>query len=94
MPKETDLSLNEKTFILSALSQSVRLDGRSFDSFRDLTFTFGEEYGLVDVRLGKTRYCSFSERMKCIDYRRRGVLMLIEEQGDSARVGGSIKTEE
>jgi len=55
MPREVEISNNEKSFLLDALKQNIRLDGRDFDSFRDIEFTFGEEYGLVDVRLGKTR---------------------------------------
>jgi exosome complex component RRP45 len=56
MPREAELSNNEREFILSALRQNVRLDGRSSDAYRDIELTFGEEYGLVDVKLGKTRY--------------------------------------
>jgi exosome complex component RRP45 len=56
MPREVELSNNEREFILSALRQNVRLDGRSSDAYRDIELTFGEEYGLVDVKLGKTRY--------------------------------------
>ena len=59
MPKEPELSINEKSFILEALKQNIRLDGRALDAFRDVELTFGEEYGLVDVRLGKTRFVSF-----------------------------------
>lgn len=55
MPREAELSLNEREFILQALSENIRLDGRAFDAFRDLELTFGDEYGVADVRLGKTR---------------------------------------
>ncbi len=55
MPREADLSLNERAFVLQALRQGIRLDGRPFDTYRELDVTFGEEYGVVDVRLGKTR---------------------------------------
>ncbi|KAF2086477.1 exoribonuclease [Saccharata proteae CBS 121410] len=55
MPREAELSLNAREFILQALSESVRLDGRNFDQFRDLDLNFGDEYGVADVRLGKTR---------------------------------------
>lgn len=55
MPKELEPSTNEKQFILEALKQDLRLDGRDFDSFRSLELEFGREYGLADVRLGKTR---------------------------------------
>ena len=56
MPREADLSLNERAFALQALREGIRLDGRPFDAYRELDVTFGEEYGVVDVRLGKTRY--------------------------------------
>ncbi|OJD36183.1 exosome complex component rrp45 [Diplodia corticola] len=55
MPREAELSLNEREFILQALGENVRLDGRAFDAFRDLELAFGDEYGVADVRLGKTR---------------------------------------
>lgn len=55
MPREVDISLNERDFILRALNENVRLDGRSLEDFRPLEITFGEEYGVADVRLGKTR---------------------------------------
>ena len=55
MPREAEPSLNELEFIRRALKENVRLDGRSFDNFRDLDLTFGGEFGVADVRLGKTR---------------------------------------
>jgi hypothetical protein len=56
MPREADISVNERAFILQALQERIRLDGRAFDAFRPLELTFGDEYGIVDVQLGKTRY--------------------------------------
>lgn len=56
MPREAEPSINERTFILQALEENTRLDGRAFDEYRELDVSFGEEYGLADVRLGKTRY--------------------------------------
>lgn len=58
MPREAEISLNERAFILQALKEGIRLDGRAFDAFRDVELTFGEEYGAVDVCLGKTRWVS------------------------------------
>jgi len=55
MPREVEPSLNERDFIRQALRENIRLDGRQFDAFRDLDLTFGEEFGVADVRLGKTR---------------------------------------
>jgi exosome complex component RRP45 len=56
MPREAEISLNEREFILKALRGNIRLDGRSFDAFRKLELSFGDEFGVADVRLGKTRY--------------------------------------
>ena len=56
MPKELDPTINEKSFILDALNQKLRIDGRDLDAFRELELSFGDDYGLADVRLGKTRY--------------------------------------
>lgn len=55
MPREAELSLNERSFILEALREGVRLDGRPLEAFRDLELTFGNEHGVANVRLGKTR---------------------------------------
>lgn len=57
MPREAEPSLNERAFILEALKEDTRLDGRALDAFRNVELTFGDEYGAVDVKLGKTR-CS------------------------------------
>ncbi|KAF1997081.1 exoribonuclease [Amniculicola lignicola CBS 123094] len=55
MPREAEISVNEREFILKALQESVRLDGRALDAFRPLELTFGDEYGVADVKLGRTR---------------------------------------
>ena len=59
MPRGLDVSNVERAFILEALSQRDRVDGRSFDQFRQFDLDFGEEYGTATVRLGSTRYDSF-----------------------------------
>ena len=56
MPREAEPSINERSFILQALEENVRLDGRALDAFRDIEISFGDDYGLADVQLGKTRY--------------------------------------
>lgn len=56
MPREAEPSTNERAFILEALQENIRLDGRPLDAFRELHIAFGEEYGVADVQLGKTRY--------------------------------------
>lgn len=55
MPREADPSNVERTFILEALSQNVRVDGRALDQFRNIELDFGDEYGSVSLRMGKTR---------------------------------------
>lgn len=56
MSKEAPLSLAERDFILEALREDVRLDGRQPDQYRPINLSFGEEYGHVRLQLGKTRY--------------------------------------
>lgn len=56
MNKEALLSIAERDFILNALREDVRLDGRGLDQLRPLKVSFGEEYGHVKVQLGKTTY--------------------------------------
>ena len=55
MPREPEPSLNERQFILTALADGLRLDGRGFDDAREVEIAFGDAYGSVDVRMGKTR---------------------------------------
>ncbi|OAP62001.1 hypothetical protein AYL99_04204 [Fonsecaea erecta] len=55
MPREVDISNIERNFILHALEQGIRVDGRQLDQFRDVDLQFGDEYGTVTARLGKTR---------------------------------------
>ncbi|KAK2070374.1 hypothetical protein P8C59_004872 [Phyllachora maydis] len=55
MPRDAEASLNEKQFILKALGENLRLDGRGFEDYRPLDLIFGEEYGVANVFLGKTR---------------------------------------
>lgn len=55
MPREAEPSLNEKVFLVQALQEGHRLDGRELEQFRKLELSFGEQYGVADVTLGKTR---------------------------------------
>ncbi|KZF21499.1 exosome complex endonuclease 2/ribosomal RNA processing protein-like protein [Xylona heveae TC161] len=55
MPREAEPSLNERAFVLQALQEDIRIDGRALDEFRGIDLKFGPEYGVADVRLGKTR---------------------------------------
>lgn len=56
MPREAEPSLSERTFTLQAISEGLRLDSRKLDQFRPLELSFGDEYGVADVKLGKTRW--------------------------------------
>lgn len=56
MSREAPLSVAERDFILEALRENARLDGRGADQFRPLDISFGEEHGHVKLQLGKTRY--------------------------------------
>ncbi|KAL9630154.1 MAG: hypothetical protein Q9164_006560, partial [Protoblastenia rupestris] len=55
MPREAEPSINEREFVLEALQQGIRLDGRALDTYQDVNITFGDDYGVADVCLGKTR---------------------------------------
>ncbi|CCE63308.1 hypothetical protein TPHA_0E02160 [Tetrapisispora phaffii CBS 4417] len=55
MAKEIITPVAESKFILDALKENQRLDGRSFDKFRDVDISFGKEYGDATVTLGKTK---------------------------------------
>ncbi|KAI1335111.1 ribosomal protein S5 domain 2-like protein [Xylariaceae sp. FL0016] len=55
MPREAEPSLNERAFVVQALQEGLRLDGRGADQFRKLELDFGDQYGVSDVTLGKTR---------------------------------------
>lgn len=66
MPREAEISINEREFIKQALQEQIRLDGRAFDAFRPLELTFGEEYGVADVQLGKTRQVRLMPVCSCL----------------------------
>jgi exosome complex component RRP45 len=62
MPREAEPSNVERNFILEALRQNIRVDGRAFDQFRPVDLTFGDDYGIATVSLGKTRCFSAPPR--------------------------------
>ena len=49
-------SIPEKEFVVEALKQGLRLDGRAALEMRQPTLTFGPDLGWVDCSLGKTRH--------------------------------------
>uniref|UniRef100_UPI00358F1B66 exosome complex component RRP45 n=1 Tax=Myxine glutinosa TaxID=7769 RepID=UPI00358F1B66 len=53
--KETPLSNCEREFVLLALREKKRLDGRQTYDYRKVKIAFGTEYGCCVVELGKTR---------------------------------------
>lgn len=59
MPREAEPSLNEKEFVTKALQEGLRLDGRALNQFRKLELKFGDQYGVADVSIGKTKYVLF-----------------------------------
>lgn len=54
MPKEAEPSNNARAFVLAALKQNLRVDGRSLDAFRQVNLAFGDDDGLATVSVGKT----------------------------------------
>jgi exosome complex component RRP45 len=56
MPREAEPSLSERTFVLKALEDGLRTDSRKFEQYRSRDLSFGDEYGVADVKFGKTRY--------------------------------------
>jgi len=53
--KETPVSNVEKSFILSALEDNKRIDGRLLNERRDISIDFGREDGCCVCTLGRTR---------------------------------------
>ena len=53
--KETPVSNLERAFILAALEENKRIDGRLLAERRDLTVDFGRDHGCCVCTLGRTR---------------------------------------
>ncbi|XP_066516393.1 exosome complex component RRP45 [Hoplias malabaricus] len=53
--RETPLSNCEKHFLLKAIEEKKRLDGRQAYDYRNIKISFGTDYGCCTVCLGKTR---------------------------------------
>ena len=56
MPRPTSPSIPEKEFLVSAIQQSLRLDGRATTAQREPELIFGAELGWVECVMGKTRF--------------------------------------
>ncbi|ORX40790.1 ribosomal protein S5 domain 2-type protein [Kockovaella imperatae] len=54
MPREIEPSINQREFVLRALAQGKRLDGRVPLELRNVELEFGDELGWCTARLGKT----------------------------------------
>ncbi|KAJ1657083.1 3'-5'-exoribonuclease [Dispira simplex] len=55
MVKERELSNNEREFVIEAIQQGLRVDGRSVEAQRDISVTYGEDFGNVQVAYGSTQ---------------------------------------
>eukprot|EP00736_Rhodelphis_marinus_P011310 Rmarinus@m.2562 len=53
--KDRPLSKNERDFIVSALRDGVRVDGRAPNKYRPVAIEYGPAIGAVEVRIGFTR---------------------------------------
>jgi hypothetical protein len=55
MPRGAEVSNVERQFVLDALLQGIRVDGRQLNDSRKLELEFGDDAGCVTVQLGLTR---------------------------------------
>ncbi|XP_069189495.1 uncharacterized protein [Procambarus clarkii] len=53
--KEVPLSTCERTSIVSTIQAGLRYDNREFLEVRDITLTFGKDYGCCTATIGQTR---------------------------------------
>uniref|UniRef100_A0A8K9UN05 Exoribonuclease phosphorolytic domain-containing protein n=1 Tax=Oncorhynchus mykiss TaxID=8022 RepID=A0A8K9UN05_ONCMY len=53
--RDTPLSNCERDFLLKAIQEKKRLDGRQTYDYRSIKISFGTDYGCCFVDLGKTR---------------------------------------
>jgi exosome complex component RRP45 len=52
--KSQEPSTVEREFILKALKEGRRVDGRGLLDYRNVSFSFGVDLGTLEVRIGKT----------------------------------------
>ncbi|KAF9505215.1 hypothetical protein BS47DRAFT_564544 [Hydnum rufescens UP504] len=55
MPREVEPPIVQREFVLTALKESIRIDGRQLLQGRQPQLIFGDELGWVECALGKTR---------------------------------------
>ncbi|CAN6232008.1 unnamed protein product [Urochloa humidicola] len=75
-------SVNERSFIESALEADLRVDGRHSFDFRTLKITFGREDGSSEVQLGETHVLCYVSAQLMQPYRDRpneGTLAIFTE---------------
>ena len=56
MPREVEPPIVQREFVLGALKEKMRVDGRGLLQGREHSLIFGEELGVVECSLGKTRF--------------------------------------
>lgn len=56
MPREVEPPTSTREFVLGALKERIRVDGRSLLQGRKPELVFGDELGYVECSLGKTKY--------------------------------------
>ena len=54
MPREIDPPTVQRDFVLAALKEGKRLDGRALFEMRNISLEFGDDLGCCECRLGKT----------------------------------------
>ncbi|XP_047316359.1 exosome complex component RRP45A-like [Impatiens glandulifera] len=77
-----ELTVNEKTFIETALKSDLRTDGRRPFDYRRITIKFGREDGSSEVQLGQTHVMGFVSSQLVQPYRERpneGTLSIFTE---------------
>ena len=55
MVRKLDVNLNNKEFIINALKENKRLDGRSLLESRPIEIEFGAPLGCVTIKLGECK---------------------------------------
>ena len=78
-------SIPEKEFVVEALKQGLRLDGRAVLEMRQPTLTFGPDLGWVDCSLGKTRHEFLRGICRCLTLQTEECLPRLRRRWSSRR---------